>query len=199
MKHILAFFFPIVVGSCARQDRVQSQSTGSASSTTAAPLTTTATKKTQLELPQAMRTALDQFAPSFEPFSPAEYSRDVVTDSASWVANTPYQAKGDFNGDGLPDLALNGHDDTRELLIVLLSQPDSSYKVYPLKDIGRQPTYNHDVTLPLSAAPPGYALNAPPPHPERLPHGGIVVNYPPPTSAVFYWNGSSFVQFFGGD
>jgi len=198
MKKTWAVLLTIVVGGCAKQEGQQSQADSATASTTVA-LTATTTKKTQLELPHAMRTALDQFAPSFEPFSPAEYSRDVVPDSTSWLTNTPYQAKGDFNGDGLPDLALNGHDSTRELLIVLLSQPDSTYRVYPLKDIGRQPTYNHDVILPLSAAPPGYELSAPPPHPERLPHGGIVVNYPPPTSAVFYWNGSSFVQFFGGD
>ena len=82
-----------------------------------------------------MSVALDRFAPTFEPFSPTEYSPEIVRDSASWRNEPPHQAKGDFNGDGLQDLALNGHDKTRELLIVILSQPDSSYRVYPLKEI----------------------------------------------------------------
>jgi len=74
-------------------------------------------------LSEAMRSALDQFAATFEPFAPEEYNPELAAYSASRQNQRLYQAKGDFNGDGLADLALNGHDKTRELLIVILSQP----------------------------------------------------------------------------
>ena len=89
-------------------------------------------------LSEAMRSALDQFAATFEPFAPEEYNPELAAYSASRQNQLLYQARGDFNGDGLADLALNGHDKTRELLIVILSRPDSSYKVVPLKAIARQ-------------------------------------------------------------
>jgi hypothetical protein len=146
-----------------------------------------------------MRSALVQFAPTFEPFSPKEYTSDVLADSLGWQNSRPYEARGDFNGDGAIDVALNGHDKTRELLIVILSQPDGSYKLYALKAIARQPTYNHDVQVYLTAAKPGRVEGSTGAGPDSLPHGGIVVNYMPPTSEIYYWNGSDFLQFFTGD
>jgi hypothetical protein len=145
-----------------------------------------------------MQSALQKFAPTFEPFTTNEYDPEVVSDSVAWQAKRPFEARGDFNGDGLEDRALNGHDASRELLIAILSQADSSYKVYALKDIGRQPTYKRDVQISLSEAKPGPVAAEGPAIPESLPHGGIEVHYPG-ASEIYYWNGSRFLQFFSGD
>jgi len=152
-------------------------------------------------LSEAMRSALDQFAATFEPFAPEEYNPELAAYSASRQNQLLYQAKGDFNGDGLADLALNGHDKTRELLIVILSQPDSSYKVVPLKEKARQPLYNHDVGIFLTAIGPGplNMSNGPLPRPDSLSYDGVVVNYGEAASEVFYWTGTQFLQFFTGD
>jgi hypothetical protein len=191
VKAIIALLLFAATFSCAKEQPPAAKPAASSTIGSSAP-------KVDLQISEQMRQALDRFAPTFAPFDADEYSREVLADSSTWQTSRPYEARADLNGDGLQDVVLNGHDNARELLIVLLSQPDSTFKVYPLKEIGRQPTYKHDVQIVLTTVNPGPVAAEGPVVPAALPFGGIEVHYPG-ASEIFYWNGSRFLQFFTGD
>jgi hypothetical protein len=143
-----------------------------------------------------MRRALDDYAPGFQRFTPGEYAPGV---------DTSYRADGDFNGDGVPDVALYGHDATRELLLVLLSATSRSYRVIPLQERPFSPVPNGAYTY-LRTQPAG-PLQIPaglrellePAPPERLEHAGIAVGYGNEAGEVYYWNGRQFMKVQTGD
>jgi hypothetical protein len=140
-----------------------------------------------------MRRALDGYAPTFRRFAASEYAERQ---------DTSYRADGDFNGDGAPDIALYGRDSTRELLIVLLSQPDSVYRVIALEDRPLM-TFQHGVYVSLSTQPPG-PLDIDPmlteaQTPKRLVHDGINVGYGQEASELYFWKVDHFVKVATGD
>jgi hypothetical protein len=154
-----------------------------------------------------MRKALDHYAPDFGPFSLEQYSprlMEFFRPPGADPGDPLNRAAGDFNGDGVPDLALYGHDQTRELTIVLLSQPDKTYRVMPLKERPLS-SYKYPAQAFLLADPPGpleipeglEAIDSPPP-PKTLPHGGVSVGGDG-SSQLFYWDGSRFASVTTGD
>jgi hypothetical protein len=140
-----------------------------------------------------MRRILDAFAPQFIRFAASEYAEHV---------DTTYRADGDFNGDGIPDVALYGHDKARELLIVLLSDSDTVYRVVPLEN--RQLlTFENGVFIYLSTQPPG-RLDIPDElkeadTPSRLAHAAINVGYGNEAGELYYWKTDHFVKVTTGD
>jgi hypothetical protein len=147
-------------------------------------------------LNERMQKALDTYAPGFQRFVAAQYVPDV---------DTTYRADGDFNGDAIPDLALYGHDKTRELLLVLLSQPDSNYTVIPLEDRQLLPVEN-GLGVSINTQPPGpldipdeFLRNLEPRPPKRLKYAGINIVYGREASELYYWNGKEFVKVATGD
>jgi hypothetical protein len=147
-------------------------------------------------LNERMQRALDTYAPGFQRFVAAQYVPDV---------DTTFRADGDFNGDMIPDLALYGHDKTRELLLVLLSQPDSSYRVIPLEDRQLLPVEN-GLGVSINTQPPGpldvpdeFLRNTDPRPPKRLKYAAINIFYGREASELYYWNGKEFVKVATGD
>jgi hypothetical protein len=167
----------------------------SASSTPVVRLPTPPPSATRIEpeLSIPMRRALDGYAPTFRRFAASEYAERQ---------DTSYRADGDFNGDGAPDIALYGRDSTRELLIVLLSQPDSVYRVIALEDRPLM-TFQHGVYISLSTQSPG-PLDIDPmlteaETPKRLVHDGINVGYGQEASELYFWKVDHFVKVATGD
>jgi hypothetical protein len=148
------------------------------------------------ELTPAMQRALNTYAPGFHRFAASEYARGV---------DTTYRADGDFNGDGIRDVALYGHDDARELLLVLLSGLDSVYRVIPLQERALT-RFQNGVYIYLKTRPPG-PLELPeelkklldPKPPERLAYAAIDVAYGNEAGELYYWNGQRFVKVATGD
>jgi hypothetical protein len=145
------------------------------------------------ELSVPMRRALAAYAPSFRRFAASEYAERQ---------DTTYRADGDFNGDGIGDVALYGRDNTRELLVVLLSQSDSVYRVVPIEDRSLI-IKAHEVSIALSTQPPG-PLDIPDElkerdTPSRLTHAGINVLYGQEASELYYWKGDHFAKVATGD
>jgi hypothetical protein len=157
------------------------------------------------ELSAPKQSALDKVAPDFQRFSLSEYSPQVAEYSRPPTNEPLNRADGDFNGDGIPDVALHGYDRTRELVIVLLSRSDSSYQAIP---IGEWPLYHHDRgNATFIVATPAGPLEIPeglrgidtPPPPQTLPHGGVSIINDGQAGQLFYWNGSRFVAVTTGD
>jgi len=140
-----------------------------------------------------MRLALDAYAPSFRRFAATEYAERQ---------DTTYRADGDFNGDGIDDVALYGRDSTRELLFVLLSESDSVYRVVSIEDRPLM-AFEHGVYIWLRTQPPG-PLEIDPmlkeaDTPKRLQHPAINVFYDQQASELYYWKGDHFAKVATGD
>ena len=193
---------------CTRPERGRVAATDSApASSIPAPHATVDSTPSQSrrELTPAMQSALNKYSPAFQIFALSEYTPHVREYAKPPKSEPLNQAAGDFNGDGLADLALHGHDQTQELVLVLLSQPDSSYRVIPLAEF---PLYHSDRGNDgfIVAEPPG-PLEIPEglegvdslPPPASLPHGGVSLVADGQASRLYYWNGSSFVGVTTGD
>ena len=191
---VLVFF--VALG-CARNENT-GDSTRLAETNKATATNTTTSLATRIEpgLKPTMVHALEAYAPGFQRFAASEYAQH---------ADTTYRADGDFNGDAIPDLALYGHDQTRELLLVLLSGPDSTYRVVPIRASKLEP-FQNGVYIYLNTEPPG-ALEIPaefkktlePKPPDRLRYAAINVFYDSEASVLYYWNGKEFVKVITGD
>lgn len=173
---------------------------------TARPIHDSASAKAPPELPASMRQALDAYAPGFASFSLDQYSPRVMQyfrPNDAEPGDPLNRAEGDFNGDGVSDLALYGHDQTRELTIVLLSQPDRTYRVLPLEDLPLTPP--HPARTFLRAVPAGpleipsglEGIDSIPP-PKTLAHAAVSV-IGDGSGRLYYWNGSRFVPVTTGD
>lgn len=143
-----------------------------------------------------MQRALEEYAPGFRRFTASEYAPGV---------DTTYRAEGDFNGDRMEDVALYGRDETRELLLVLLSASNQTYRVIPLQERPFSP-FPNGAYISLGTHPAG-PLQLPaglkelldPAPPERIEYAGISVGYGNEAGEVYYWNGTRFVQVQTGD
>jgi hypothetical protein len=162
----------------------------------AASATKSSTTRIEPDLVPAMARALERYAPGFQRFAATEYAPRV---------DTTYRADGDFNGDNVPDVALYGHDNNRELLLVLLSAPDSAYRVVPIEDRKLEP-FQSGVYVYINTEPPGpldipseFKKTLEPRPPERLAYAAINVLYGNEGGVLYYWNGKEFVKVITGD
>lgn len=172
--------------------RVSSSSTSRVTSAASSTPSASATR-IEPELSAPMRRALDAYAPTFRRFATSDYAERQ---------DTTYRADGDFNGDGLSDVALYGRDSTRELLIVLLSQSDSVYGVVALEDRPLM-AFEHGVYIWINTQPAGL-LDIDPmlteaDTPKRLERPGINVFYDQQASELYFWKGDHFVKVATGD
>lgn len=140
-----------------------------------------------------MKRALDLYAPGFGRFAPSEYAAN--TDTVSRVG-------ADFNGDSIPDVALYGHDKTRELLLVLLSASDTVYRVFPLIENRLEP-FPNGVSVGLGVRPAGRfdipELLREPETPKFLKYPAIELSFGQEAGVLHYWNGTKFVEVITGD
>src|SRR5258706_6823232 len=140
-----------------------------------------------------MAKALNGYATHFVQFGADEYAPNM---------DTTTRVESDFNGDARRDVALYGHDTTRELLIVLLSKADTLYRVYPVRESRLEP-FPSGVTLSLGVQPAGQLklpgmlreVNTP----RSLKYPALEVNFGHEASAIYYWDGTRFVKVVTGD
>lgn len=185
---------------CTVSDQTKADGSKTASSSSVTTVATAASStppasatRIEPELSAPMKRALDAYAPTFRRFAASEFAERQ---------DTTYRADGDFNGDGRTDIALYGRDSTRELLIVLLSQSDSVYRVVPLEDRPLM-TFEHGVYIWINTQPPG-PLDIDPmlteaDTPKRLQHPGINVFYDQQASELYFWKDDHFVKVATGD
>ena len=84
----------------------------------------------ELKLPTALKAALRNFNPRFQPWEATDYAPEVRHGGHQEQRKNraPFALVTDVNGDGKDDLILDGHDQQQSLLLGIVSQ-GSSYKV----------------------------------------------------------------------
>jgi len=89
-----------------------------------------------LSLPDPMRSILQSYDSTFVIWRQSEYLPTLVKDYAFFEFQSPSAVIGDFNGDGILDVALQGHDKTTDLLLCVLSRGAG----YEVQEIQKGPT-----------------------------------------------------------
>jgi hypothetical protein len=159
-----------------------------------------------LQLPLAMRRALDTYAPNFEPWHWEDYAANVQqhvrTAEPPWGELPMFGVVGDFNGDGRPDVALSGHDARRELLFILLSEGERYRAVElepprPWRPHAKQGAFMHRVSPGRLEVPEGWEeIVGPPP---VLTADGVGWEYEGQAGGVYYWKDGRFLFYATSD
>lgn len=92
----------------------------------------TSCNRHEIDIPEPMREALKKWDPDFVVWRSTEYSPYLCMNISTSPALALNAGLGDFNGDGLQDVVVAGHNNKSELLVVVLSQKNAGYKVAPL-------------------------------------------------------------------
>ncbi len=78
-----------------------------------------------IELPEKMQSALMNFSATFVPWKQSQYWPSGIADYPFSERQAPFAVVGDFNGDGILDVVLVGHDAGNDVAVALLSKGDS--------------------------------------------------------------------------
>ncbi len=73
-----------------------------------------------LSLSAAMQKALYEYAPGFVAWKQGDYPLKRIAHYPYSSVSLPYAVKGDFNGDGIDDMALSGHDNDANITVALV-------------------------------------------------------------------------------
>jgi hypothetical protein len=137
-----------------------------------------------LQLPAAMRTALDAYEREFQPWRLQEYDERVVAKQNEIGAL--FGVTADYNGDGRVDVALDGHNASDEMVIIILSE-GTAYRVIELMRGGRDP----------EARPRQQYLELYPAGSERNP--GVDIISEGQGGIAYYWKDGRFQEVVTGD
>gem|GEM_PF-5532578 len=74
-----------------------------------------------LSLSAAMQKALNEYAPGFVVWKQGDYPTKRIAFYPYSANSLPYAVKCDFNGDGIDDMAVSGHDNDANIIVVLIS------------------------------------------------------------------------------
>ncbi|MFQ5792598.1 MAG: hypothetical protein ACE5JI_19170 [Acidobacteriota bacterium] len=76
-------------------------------------------------MPEKMQSALTNFNATFVPWKQSQYWPSGIADYPFSEKQAPFAVVGDFNGDGIFDVVLVGHDARNDVAVALLSKGDS--------------------------------------------------------------------------
>lgn len=157
-----------------------------------------------LRLPPAMRRALDSYAPGFRAWRLEDYGREAVEAWTADPTNALFGVVGDFNGDGVRDVALDGHDGTYSYRFVILSSDSATFTIRELRRKWRRSPREWN-----GQKKPDFFLPARPgvvrgpeslePEPLRLETDALHLVYDSQASVVLYWREGCFREYFTGD
>lgn len=80
-----------------------------------------------------MTEALSKYSPDFVMWKMEDYPPEKIKYYPYSDKSLPYAVKGDFNGDGIEDMAVAGHDKDSNLVLAILSD-EKGYQVLPIRD-----------------------------------------------------------------
>lgn len=158
----------------------------------------------RLRLPTAMKAALHDFDPLFEPFTEDAYLKYLPR----WSPATPKQALfaviGDFNGDGICDVVVDGHGADTTRRIALLSS-EGGVQVIPLNAEAYIPPeavrYDNDrgYWVYLRVVAPSHFVSHYEEAPLHLLTDAFEIEYFEKASVLLYWQDGAFREYTTGD
>lgn len=155
-----------------------------------------------LRLPPAMQSVLDAYSPGFTPWALSDYSEEVVSFQRENPQESLFGVAGDFNGDGVQDVGLEGYDQQHELSFVILSE-GGGFRIVELDP--RRPLYYRPKRLKrpilLLREPPGIVQGpgSIEPEPLQLATDAIHWVYDGQASVIYYWRDGRFQAYTTGD
>jgi hypothetical protein len=138
-----------------------------------------------MELPDAMRAALNEYAPQFRPYRLQEHDERIHEKARPPRALPLFAVSTDLNSDGVGDLALYGHDGTHDLLFALVSEGDQFRAVQLRRTPLRSETDGVPQVYYLEPAPPG--------------RNGFVLSIEGVAGILYYWQDGGFHEAITGD
>jgi len=104
-----------------------------------------------MELSAPMAEALNKYAPDFKQWGIADYPPEQIKHYPYSGKSLPYAVKGDFNGDGIEDVAIAGHNRDSNLVMVLISSGNADYNVLTAKEDKYYTAHKQGEEIPYTA------------------------------------------------
>jgi hypothetical protein len=150
----------------------------------------------RLLLPPAMERLLQDSAPRFELWPWQHYDRDVHSVYVISHRTAPSAIIGDFNGDGVQDVVIEGHDWHRVLRLCVLSQNDDfTFIVLQSRPWNSTAVDPHNQISYLSFRGPGRIGTNYNDEEMVLRTDAFEVITVDKAAVLYYWNGKTFVEF----
>lgn len=153
-----------------------------------------------LKLPPAMRAALDDYAPNYQPWRLENYVQDIVQKQPQ--VGALFGVVADYNGDGKDDVALDGYEANDELIFVIVSDGDEYRAVEIMRRAHDPQNRPRAEYLELQAAGPleiPESLRQQESVPSSLAHPGFQHIHEGQAGTLHYWRDGRFVELVTGD
>ncbi len=172
------------------------------------PSISTAGGERVLNLSKEQKSAIRSYNQDFQIRKQADYLPSLLKQYTFSNRQLPFAVIGDFNGDGKNDVALQGHDKTRELLIAVLSSTGGpvvmeimrSALVDPKTEFYGMGDHNeYGLWMYLTFVPKGLVDSPFSNQPLKLSTDAFELNYFEKASVLYYLNGWRFEKYVTSD
>jgi hypothetical protein len=149
-----------------------------------------------LVLPDAMAQALKTFDPDFKPRRFADYPSWIRQDKAKLSAvQAPFAVVGDFNGDKVLDVVIDGDDRVSGRRLVILS----SGAAFQVTEVDKERRTPGEVRVGLTLVRPGVVRSPHESKPLRLQTDAFEVDYYETSAKVVYLTGGTWHEYWTSD
>ena len=148
-----------------------------------------------LQVTPAIASAISAYAATFEPWRESDYDGMLRRTYKFSDREAPFAVIADFNGDGTPDVAIDGHTKTKAVVIAVVSTPGGYRVIEVAHGPGGVPKIDY---VDLVRA-PHHFIGAFEGHPLDLRHDAFEVVWYEKASTLFYWRRGRFVRYITGD
>lgn len=147
-----------------------------------------------LHLSDAVRAAIAKYDATFTPWTDADYLPDIRAYYQYTDDQAPFAVIGDFNGDRLPDVVLDGKTARSAVVLALLSSRDRYRPVEVERGIV-DTTHGNRLKFLRPRVGPGPVDSDFLEQPVVLRHDAFAIEFWEKAATMYVWNGDSFTEF----